>query len=96
MGQILPVEAEPILDSLRRTKKLLVVEEVCSIGSLGRRLLYEAESAGICLDAYRLLDLDEGRVPHGDTKVLWEQFGLNSDSLVCIAEELCSHAEAEA
>ena len=96
MGQILPVEAVPILDSLRRTKKLLVVEEVCSIGSLGRRLLYEAESAGICLDAYRLLDLDEGRVPHGDTKVLWEQFGLNSDSLVCIAEELCSHAEAEA
>lgn len=96
MGQILPVKAEPILDSLRRTKKLLVVEEVCSIGSLGRRLLYEAESAGICLDAYRLLDLDEGRVPHGDTKVLWEQFGLNSDSLVRIAEEICSHAEAEA
>ncbi len=96
MGQILPVEAEPILDSLRRTKKLLVVEEVCSIGSLGRRLLYEAESSGICLDAYRLLDLGEGRVPHGDTKILWEQFELNADSLVRIAEELCSHSEADA
>ena len=96
MGQILPVEAEPILDSLRRTKKLLVVEEVCSIGSLGRRLLYEAESFGICLDAYRLLDLGEGRVPHGDTKILWEQFELNADSLVRIAEELCSHSEADA
>ena len=96
MGQILPVEAEPILESLRKTKKLLVVEEVCSIGSLGRRLLYEAETAGICLDACRLLDLGEGRVPHGDTKVLWEQFDLDSESLVRIAEELCRPSEERA
>lgn len=96
MGQILPVEAEPILGSLRKTKKLLVVEEVCSIGSLGRRLLYEAETAGICLDACRLLDLGEGRVPHGDTKVLWEQFDLDSESLVRIAEELCRPSEERA
>ena len=96
MGQILPVESEAIMESLRKTRKLLVVEEVCSIGSLGRRLLYEAESAGICLDAYRLLDLGEGLVPHGDTKVLWEQFELNADSLVRIAEALCTHTEAGA
>ena len=95
MGQILPVEAEPILNSLRKTRRLLVVEEVCSIGSLGRRILYEAESAGICLDAYRLLDLDEGLVPHGDTRILWEKFELDSDSLVHISEELCKHTEAD-
>jgi 1-deoxy-D-xylulose-5-phosphate synthase len=94
MGQILPVESAPILESLRKTRKLLVVEEVCSIGSLGRRLLYEAESAGICLEAYRLLDLGEGRVPHGDTRILWEQFELDASSLARIAKELCSHSEA--
>ena len=94
MGQILPVESASILESLRKTRKLLVVEEVCSIGSLGRRLLYEAESAGICLEAYRLLDLGEGRVPHGDTKILWEQFELDASSLARIAKELCSHSEA--
>ena len=94
MGQILPVESAPILESLRKTRKLLAVEEVCSIGSLGRRLLYEAESAGICLEAYRLLDLGEGRVPHGDTRILWEQFELDASSLARIAKELCSHSEA--
>ena len=94
MGRILPVESAPILESLRKTRKLLVVEEVCSIGSLGRRLLYEAESAGICLEAYRLLDLGEGRVPHGDTRILWEQFELDASSLARIAKELCSHSEA--
>lgn len=96
MGQILPVEAEPILASLRKTGRLLVVEEVCSIGSLGRRLLYEAESSGICLKAYRLLDLGEGLVPHGDTRILWERFELDSASLTRIALELCGHAEADA
>ena len=95
MGQILPVDTDLILASLRRTKKLLVVEEVCSIGSLGRRVLYEAESAGICLEAYRLLDLGEGLVPHGDTRTLWKQFELDDASLVRIAEELYSHSEAE-
>lgn len=94
MGQILPVEAEPVLESLRKTGKLLVVEEVCSIGSLGRRLLYEAESAGICLQAYRLLDLGEGLVPHGDTKLLWEQYELDAASLVHLAEDLCRQSEA--
>ena len=94
MGQILPVEAEPILNSLRKTRRLLVVEEVCSIGSLGRRLLYEAESAGICLEAYRLLDLDEGLVPHGDTKVLWKKFELDAASLARIGEQLCKRGEA--
>ena len=94
MGQSLPVEAEPILSSLRKTRKLLVVEEVCSIGSLGRRILYEAGSAGICLEAYRLLDLGEGLVPHGDTKTLWEQFELDAASLARIAESLCNGSEA--
>ena len=94
MGQILPVEAASILESLRRTQKLMVVEEVCSIGSLGRRLLYEAESVGICLKAYRLLDLGEGLVPHGDTKLLWKQFGLDADSLIRTAETLCRDSEA--
>jgi 1-deoxy-D-xylulose-5-phosphate synthase len=94
MGQILPLEAEPVLESLRKTGKLLVVEEVCSIGSLGRRLLYEAESAGICLQAYRLLDLGEGLVPHGDTKLLWKQYELDAASLIHLAEELCRQSEA--
>lgn len=94
MGQILPVEAEPILESLRKTRRLLVVEEVCSIGSLGRRLLYEAESAGICLESYRLLDLGEGLVAHGDTKTLWKKFELDAVSLARIGEQLCNREEA--
>ena len=96
MGQILPFEAEPILQSLRKTKRLLVTEEVCSIGSVGRRLLYEAESAGICLEQYRLLDLDGGLVPHGDTRQLWKRFGLDAASVARTAAELCGKAEGQA
>lgn len=81
MGCIMPFDAAPVLESLRRTHRLVVVEEVSSIGSVGRRMLYEAESAGICLEECRLLDLGEGLVPHGDTKRLWQEFGLDADSV---------------
>ena len=81
MGCIMPFDAEPVLESLRRTNRLVVVEEVASIGSVGRRMLYEAESAGICLKGFRLLDLGEGLVSHGDTRRLWKEFGLDSASV---------------
>ena len=81
MGCIMPFDAAPILDSLRHTHILVVVEEVSSIGSVGRRMLFEAESEGICLKDCRLLDLGEGLVPHGDTKRLWQEFGLDAESV---------------
>lgn len=81
MGCIMPFDAKPVLESLRRTHRLVVVEEVSSIGSVGRRMLYEAESAGICLKDCCLLDLGEGLVSHGDTKRLWKEFGLDADSV---------------
>ena len=93
LGRILPLDAEPILHSLRKTKTLLVVEEVCSIGSVGRRLLYEAESAGICLEHYRLLDLNGGLVPHGDTRLLWRRYGLDAESVADTAAALCGVLE---
>ena len=90
------MDTSGILQSLRKTKRLLVTEEVCSIGSVGRRLLYEAESAGICLEQYRLLDLDGGLVPHGDTRQLWKRFGLDAASVARTAAELCGKAEGQA
>ena len=81
MGCIMPFDAEPVLESLGRTHKLVVAEEAASIGSVGRRMLFEAESAGICLKECRLLDLGEGLVSHGDTKRLWKEFGLDSESI---------------
>lgn len=88
LGTIHPLDAQPILESLQKTGRLLVVEETCRSGCVGEALLAQAQMNGLCLENVRLLNLGSGIVPHGDVKTLRRAFGLDADAVVRAALEM--------
>ena len=83
-----------VMDSLRKTGRLLAAEEVCAVGCLGRRILAQASQTGIGLKASRAVNLGEGIVVHGDRARLLRDYGLDAASLAAAAEKLVRRSEA--
>lgn len=86
LGRIQPLETEAVLASLRKTGRLIVVEDVCEAGCVGTRLLAAAAESEIAISGSLLLNLKNGLVPHGDTGVLMAHCGLDA---AAIAEAAC-------
>lgn len=76
------------MDSLRRTGRVLVAEEVCAVGCVGRRILARASQAGICLHGARCVNLRDGIVVHGSRDRLLCDYGLDAESLAASARDL--------
>ena len=89
LGIVFPNEYEICLSSLRKTGRLLVVEEVCAAGCIGRRLLAACAETDLHLQAARLLNLGEGIIPHGTVPELRRDYGIDADAIVRSAAELC-------
>ena len=77
-----------IMDSLRRTGRVLVAEAVCAPGCVGRRILARASQTGVCLCASRVVNLKSGIVVHGGREQLLHDYGLDALSLFETAKEL--------
>jgi len=65
LNQILPADFTDIINSVKITGKLLVIEEVCASGCVGSRILSETEKQGIALSGCQLINLKDGIVTHG-------------------------------
>lgn len=77
---LVPMDAAPVLDSVRRTGAILTAEESGEKGCIGRRLLAELELAGI-EGKSAVVTCGEGFVTHGNSGKLKEMLGLDGDSL---------------
>ena len=78
-----------VFASLEKTGRLLMPEEVCAIGCVGRHLLAQASEAGIRLQAARFLNLGDNIVPHGTRALLLRDFGVDADAMLRVAREIC-------
>lgn len=78
-----------VFTSLEKTGRLLMPEEVCAIGCVGRHLLAQASEAGIRLQAARFLNLGDNIVPHGTRAKLLRDFGVDADAMLRTAREIC-------
>lgn len=76
------------MDSLRKTGRVLIAEEVCAVGCVGRRILARASQAGICLRGSRCVNLKNGIVVHGSRDRLLLDYGLDAESLAASASDL--------
>lgn len=87
LGLIRPLDAEPVLDSVRKSGALLVAEEVCAAGSVGEALAAALAKNGVAAKL-RLLSLGSGIVPQGSVTELRARCGIDSVSIARAAREL--------
>ena len=94
LGVVFPNEYELCLASLRKTKRLLAVEEVCAAGCIGQRLLAVCAEKDLHLKAAKLLNLGDGIIPHGTVQELRHAYGIDADEILRAATEICGRDPA--
>lgn len=88
ISQIKPLCTEVITESLGRTHRLLIAEDVCKAGCIGTSILAAAEESGVVLSGAELVSLGEGIVSHGTVAELMRDCGLDEASLYKKASDL--------
>ena len=89
LGMIAPNSFEQCIGSVRKTGRLLVAEEVCSVGCVGSALLAAISVAGVELKAAELLNLGDGIVRHGTVDELRRETGIDATSIAAAGCEMC-------
>jgi 1-deoxy-D-xylulose-5-phosphate synthase len=84
---VAPIPADAVLKNMSKTKKMFVVEEIagnCAIReSLVENLRKECEDICVCG-----VDLGSRYIPHGSVNKLYEQYGLNAESIASTIMEV--------
>ena len=65
LNRLAPIETEKLITSVRKTKRMIIAEDVCSAGSMGEKLLAALAEKGVCPDAVRRIDLGDGVLENG-------------------------------
>ena len=90
LGIIKPNSFELTLNSLKKTGRLLMAEEVCAPGSVGEQLAAAVAESRIALRGIKLLNLGDGIVTHGSVQELLRDYGLDGEGIARSAMEICS------
>ncbi len=87
ISQIAPLDLTAALDSVRKSGRVVVVEDTAQAGCIGTVLLAELEANGISA-VTRLLNLGSGIVRHGSVQQLWHELRLDADGIVSTVKEV--------
>ncbi len=87
LNRVFPNRMLRCLDSLKKTGRLLMAEDVCAAGSIGERLMARAEESGINIHS-TLLNLGDGVVTHGTIPQLLKLYQVDAEGILAHAEEL--------
>ncbi len=88
LGRLRPNGFDAVRASVRKTKRLVVAEDVCDFGSMGEQIL-AALACGTEPFSSRLLNLGDGIVTHGGVEELRRVCGIDAEAIVRSARELC-------
>lgn len=89
IGCVKPNKFELCLNSIKKTGRLVVSEDVCSLGCTGSQILAAASGNGVVIKNHRLLNLGEGLVPQGTVAELLRDTGLDAQGIAEAAIEIC-------
>ena len=84
---IKPLDMEAVATSVRKTGRLLVVEEAQGVGSVGHELIEKLSQRGIPV-IYGGQNIGDRFVTHGSLPELYHALSLDTDSIVRRAEEV--------
>ena len=90
LGIIKPNSFELTLNSLKKTGRLLMAEEVCAPGSVGEQLAAAVAESRIALRGIKLLNLGDGIVTHGSVQELLRDYGLDGEGIARSVLEIYS------
>ena len=82
LHRIAPLDAASVLASVRRTGRLLVLEDCFENGSVGQRLASELAMAGIAPETLVLKNLKDTFAPQGTVPQLRKLLGLDAEGVV--------------
>lgn len=87
LNRIFPLDSGPVLDSVKKTRRLTVVEEVASRGSVGRDLATQLCALNAQPERVILLNAGDGLVTHGTVAQLRALLGIDADHIASAIEE---------
>jgi 1-deoxy-D-xylulose-5-phosphate synthase len=89
LGIVFPNRYELCRSSAKKTGRLLIAEEVCAAGCIGRRILSASAENALHLESARLMNLGDGIIPHGTVQELRRVYEIDADAVVRAATEMC-------
>jgi 1-deoxy-D-xylulose-5-phosphate synthase len=89
LGAVRPIDFDAIEASLRKTGRLLVVEECAEAGSVGMQTAAYAAERRLELKALRLLNLGSRFIPHGTVGELRALYGIDAPCIAQTAAAMC-------
>ena len=95
LGILFPNDYPLARASLKKTGRLLVAEEVCAAGCIGRRILAVCAEQQLTLKNAKLLNLGDGVIPHGTVSELRHDYGIDAQAITTTVAELCGHDTGE-
>ena len=93
LNRVFPNRMLRCLESLKKTGRLLIAEDVCAAGSIGEQLLAEAEEERIELRS-TLLNLGDGVVTHGTVPQLLKLYQMDAEGILAHALRLLGREKA--
>lgn len=88
LNRLLPLMPDLILESVKKTGKLIVVEETARQGCMGERLCSELLMAEVPVRKVRLLNCGDQFVQHGSVEQLRKLVGIDEESIVNAGMEM--------
>lgn len=88
LNRLAPLDSGPILESVKKTGRLLVAEEVASMGGMGQQIAAALAMAGVAPKAMALKDTGDGFVTQGTVVQLRKLCGLDVKSICQTALEV--------
>ena len=89
LNTLAPLVAEPVLWSVRKTGKLVVVEDCFAVGSIGQQLCASLARSGAVPKAVRLLNCGDSFVPQGTVAQLRQALKLDGQGIYETVCEVC-------
>ena len=96
LNRVIPLPEQEVLSSLRRTGRLLAVQECAEAASPGQDILAAAALHGLCLKGAALCSCGNGIVTHGTAAQLRGLCGLDEESILAKAREVMRNGSQEA
>ena len=95
LNRLSPLDPGPVLESVKKTGRLLVAEEASEANGVGQRLLAALAMGQIRTKTILLQNLGRGFPPQGSVDQLRRLYGLDAESLAEQAWKECRHGEEE-